>query len=244
MSKKSPFAIQKALVGIGGVPKWTNLNSPLTISPHNILNSCRGVLSEPDMLTTPDAETLDGLFDQGVIQVRRITINKDTTVSPNKHIILTFSSLNLPKTIKAGYLNFKIRPYIPNHVRCFKFQRFGHSQANCRGQLTCSRCASSSSTQGHLLSSTSLIAATNSEPQSRIPTYNDAPSTNEMFTRIESSSSIIPTSLSKSIILSPSDSNTVQDAKKISKPRARKRKKELRKKMIDAIIEIKMAPHR
>ncbi|GFW30218.1 uncharacterized protein TNCV_3067701 [Trichonephila clavipes] len=47
-----------------------------------------------------------------------------------------------PSTIKAVYLNCKIRPYIPNPLRCFKCPRFGHSQTSCRGQLTCSRCAS------------------------------------------------------------------------------------------------------
>ncbi|GFX74102.1 uncharacterized protein TNCV_490661 [Trichonephila clavipes] len=49
---------------------------------------------------------------------------------------------------------------------------------------------SSSSTQDQLLPSTSSIAGTVSEPQPPIPTSNDAPSTNDMFTRIESSSSI------------------------------------------------------
>ncbi|GFX19445.1 uncharacterized protein TNCV_3051031 [Trichonephila clavipes] len=48
----------------------------------------------------------------------------------------------LPTTVKAGYLNCKIRAYISNPLRCFKCQRFGHSQIACRGQLTCSRCAS------------------------------------------------------------------------------------------------------
>ncbi|GFU82661.1 uncharacterized protein TNCV_2900021 [Trichonephila clavipes] len=52
------------------------------------------------------------------------------------------SSPKLPNTIKAGYLNCKILPYVPNPLRCFKCQRFGHSQTSCRGQLTCSRCAS------------------------------------------------------------------------------------------------------
>ncbi|GFW26128.1 uncharacterized protein TNCV_3396241 [Trichonephila clavipes] len=51
-------------------------------------------------------------------------------------------SPKLASTIKARYLNCKIRPYIPNPLRCFKCQRFGHSQTSCRGQLTCSRCAS------------------------------------------------------------------------------------------------------
>ncbi|GFX84332.1 uncharacterized protein TNCV_4134431 [Trichonephila clavipes] len=48
----------------------------------------------------------------------------------------------LRSNIKAGYLNCKLRPYIPNPLRCFKCQRFGHSQNSCRGQLTCSRCTS------------------------------------------------------------------------------------------------------
>ncbi|GFV31420.1 uncharacterized protein TNCV_788491 [Trichonephila clavipes] len=81
-------------------------------------------------------------LDRVVIQVRRITIKKDAEVIPTKHLILTFNNPKLPTTIKAGYLNCKIRPYIPNPLRCFKCQRFGHSQTSCRGQLTCSRCAS------------------------------------------------------------------------------------------------------
>ncbi|GFX19433.1 uncharacterized protein TNCV_3050911 [Trichonephila clavipes] len=130
MSRKSPFAIQKALKGIGGDPK----------SVKKSLNSCRGVISEPDLLCSSEAEILEGLSDQGVTQVRRIKIKKDSSLSPTKHLILTFNSPKLPSTIKAGYLNCKIRPYIPNPLRCFKCQRFGHSQTSCRGQLTCSRC--------------------------------------------------------------------------------------------------------
>ncbi|GFT89768.1 hypothetical protein TNCV_1665401 [Trichonephila clavipes] len=74
-SSKSHFAIQKALIGIGGEPKSvkrlrssdllietlsalqtksflmakTFLNSPVTINPHKNLNSCHDVISEPDM---------------------------------------------------------------------------------------------------------------------------------------------------------------------------------------------------
>ncbi|GFV16228.1 putative RNA-directed DNA polymerase from transposon BS [Trichonephila clavipes] len=94
------------------------------------------------MLSTPEAEILDGFSDHGVIQLTRITIKKDNTIIPTKHLILTFNSPKLPSTIKAGYLNGKIRPYIPKPLRCFKCQRFGHSQTSCRGQLTYSRCTS------------------------------------------------------------------------------------------------------
>ncbi|GFT73239.1 uncharacterized protein TNCV_459561 [Trichonephila clavipes] len=143
MTRKSPFAIQKAIQGIGGEPKSVKkLHCPLTASPHKSLNTRRGVISEPDLICTPEAEILKGFSGQGVIQVRRITIKKDAEVLPTKHLILTFNNPKLPTTIKAGYLNCKIRPYIPNPLRCFKCQRFGHSQTSCRGQLTCSRCAS------------------------------------------------------------------------------------------------------
>ncbi|GFV83794.1 uncharacterized protein TNCV_2555801 [Trichonephila clavipes] len=69
----------------------------------------------------------------------------DQIASSARFLILSLpdnESPNLPATIKAGYLNCKIRPYIPNPLRCFKCQRLGHSQTSCRGQLTCSRCAS------------------------------------------------------------------------------------------------------
>ncbi|GFU28691.1 RNA-directed DNA polymerase from mobile element jockey [Trichonephila clavipes] len=155
------FAIKKALVGIGGEPKpvkrlrsgdllvetlsaiqtksfllvKTFLDSPVTILPHKTLNSCHGVISEPNLLTTKDDEILDGFSGQGVIQVRGLIIKKDALIIPTKHIILTFNSPKLPT-------NCKIHPHIPNHLRCFKCQRFGHSQTSCSGQLTCSRCAS------------------------------------------------------------------------------------------------------
>ncbi|GFW74713.1 putative RNA-directed DNA polymerase from transposon X-element [Trichonephila clavipes] len=168
MSRKSPFIIHKTLIGIGGEPKSikklrsgdllletisavqsksfllakTFIDSPLIVTPHRTLNSCRGVISESDLLYASETEILEGLSDQGVTQVRRIKIKKDLSLFPTKNLILTFNSPKLPSNIKAGYLNCKVRPYIPNPLRCFKCQRFGHSQTSCRGQLTCSRCAS------------------------------------------------------------------------------------------------------
>ncbi|GFW64575.1 uncharacterized protein TNCV_3513971 [Trichonephila clavipes] len=146
MSRKSPFAIQKALKGIGGDPKGVNklrsgallietasafqtksflmaktfLDCPLIVCPPNSLNSCLGVESEPDLLSILEAEILEGLSDLGNTLV---TLKKDTAIIPTKHLILTFNSPKLPSTIKAGYLHCKIRPYIPNPLRCFKCQR-------------------------------------------------------------------------------------------------------------------------
>ncbi|GFX25127.1 uncharacterized protein TNCV_2753021 [Trichonephila clavipes] len=77
---------------------------------------------------------------QKVCDVRRITIRRDGQVLNTKHLILTFSTLDLPQTVKMAYIRCPVRPYIPNPLRCFQCQRFGHSKV-CRGQPTCSRCA-------------------------------------------------------------------------------------------------------
>lgn len=163
---KSPFLIQKAIHGLIGEPKSIKklrsgdllievknskqaenitkckffANIPVSVSAHNFLNSSRGVISEQDLIFVPESEILENLKEQHVSQVRRITIKREDKIIPTKHIILTFDLPNLPNNIKAGYLNCPIRPYIPNPLRCFQCQRFGHSKNSCRGTVTCARC--------------------------------------------------------------------------------------------------------
>ena len=165
--KTSLFLIQKAIQSVVGEPKTikklkpgellielqSNLqtsklkklsqlaNIPIIVSAHKTLNSCRGVISETDLQYISDEEILENLKDQNVTNVQRIVISKENKKINTKHLILTFASTNLPKTIKAGYLQCSVRPYIPNPLRCFKCQRFGHSKTSCRGTLTCSRCS-------------------------------------------------------------------------------------------------------
>ncbi|XP_055941890.1 uncharacterized protein LOC129971938 [Argiope bruennichi] len=171
ISQLSPFAVEKALKGIGGSPKSVKklrsgdlliettsalqtksflqaksfLNHPVSVTLHRTLNFCRGVISEKELLSSPESEILDGLASQGVIAVKRIFMKKGNTLVATNSIILTFNTTKLPSSIKAGYLNCKVRPYIPNPIRCYNCQRFGHSKTACRGTQTCSRCA----TAGH-----------------------------------------------------------------------------------------------
>ncbi|GBN26198.1 hypothetical protein AVEN_89762-1, partial [Araneus ventricosus] len=169
--KFSPFAIEKTLKSIGGSPKTVKrlksgdllietssavqtksfllsekfLDHPLSITIHRGLNSSRGVVSEDELVGSSEAEILEGLSSQGVIAVRRINIKREGKLIPTKHLILTFNTTKLPTTIKAGFLSCPVKPYIPNPLRCFNCQKFGHSKTACRGKLTCSKC----STVGH-----------------------------------------------------------------------------------------------
>ncbi|GFW62636.1 uncharacterized protein TNCV_1886831 [Trichonephila clavipes] len=81
-----------------------------------------------------------------------ITVVPHNTLNSSRGVISAADLLNVSteeikenmvdqKSVKAAYLHCPVRPYIPNPLRCFQCQRFGHSKTVCRGQPTCSRCA-------------------------------------------------------------------------------------------------------
>ncbi|GBN11776.1 hypothetical protein AVEN_272708-1 [Araneus ventricosus] len=113
----------------------------VTVNLHATLNSSNGVISCGELLNESVGKITEELSSQGVTHVRRITIRRDGQLLNTKHLILTFDSVKLPEHIKAGYMRLSVRTYIPNPLRCFKCQRFGHSKTSCRGTLTCARCA-------------------------------------------------------------------------------------------------------
>ncbi|XP_067121797.1 uncharacterized protein [Centruroides vittatus] len=117
----------------------------ISVTPHVSLNSSRGVISEFDLMSEEESDIQIGLSDQGVTSVRRISIRRDGKLIPTKHLILTFNNPALPSFVTAGYLRCAVRLYIPNPLRCFKCQRFGHSQTSCRGKSLCAQCG----TEGH-----------------------------------------------------------------------------------------------
>jgi len=165
--KTSPFLIQKCMQSyVGEVKQIKKLRSgdllvevadekqsrniqklkkfayyDVTIVPHNSLNISRGVISELDLLYSPEEEIVSNLENQNVSHARRITIKRDGKIIPTKHIILTFKTPKIPSHVTAGYLKCSVRPYIPNPLRCFHCQRYGHSKNSCRGTMTCARCA-------------------------------------------------------------------------------------------------------
>ncbi|XP_055928684.1 uncharacterized protein LOC129959816 [Argiope bruennichi] len=122
-----------------------NLKSLSTISvevnPHPSLNSCKGVISCGELCNVSIEEIIEKLKDLGVTNVRRITVRRDGKLLNTKHLVLSFNSSNLPDYIKAGYMRLSVRTCIPNPLRCFNCQRFGHSKSSCRGTLTCARWA-------------------------------------------------------------------------------------------------------
>ncbi len=162
----SPFAISKGIEGLIGTAKdikrlrsgdvlvEVNRSSqaeillkadklalvPIKVSPHRSLNSSRGVIRCPDIKSCLDEEILEGLSSQNVTHIHRILITRDGAKQPTGTFILTFNSPTPPATVKVGYLQVKVDTYIPNPIRCFKCQRYGHFKSTCKRSEACEKC--------------------------------------------------------------------------------------------------------
>lgn len=114
----------------------------VSVAPHRTLNTVQGVISEDVLIEAPETEVVEGLSSRGAIAARRTILRGDGVKHKTRHIILTFAITTLPDAVKAGYLRYRVRPYVPNPVRCFKCQRFGFGSRNCRGSDRCAKCSS------------------------------------------------------------------------------------------------------
>ena len=169
LSKLSPFVIEKAMKGISGeVVSIKKLRSgslivevlragqarhllgqtsfaslPVKVTPHRSLNTSKGVIRNYELAQMEPSELLSELQEAGlpVVQTRNITQTRNNEKKKTTAIILTFSTPVLPISIHAGFLNIKVEPFIPNPLRCFNCQGFGHHQSICKKQGICPKCS-------------------------------------------------------------------------------------------------------
>lgn len=116
--------------------------APVLVTLHKTLNHKKGVIRCPALKDIPEKEIAEDLADQGVCEARKIFMKKEGELVPSATVILTFAMSVLPKEIKAGYLNLKVDPYIPNPLRCFRCHRYGHTSDKCKRKAICARCGS------------------------------------------------------------------------------------------------------
>ncbi len=165
----SPFVIEKQLESLIGIPKSVKklrnktllvettkkaqsehllkvksfFNVPVIVSEHKTLNSSKGIIRDPALKGESEHEILDYLKEQGVIAVKRFKIKKGETQIETNTLLLTFNSDTLPKTLKIFYRLIPVDIYIPNPLRCFQCQRFGHHESSCTVERPgCQKCTS------------------------------------------------------------------------------------------------------
>lgn len=164
--KLSAFAIHKAIIGIAGkneeikrlrngdilikVTKkqyCTNLLSvtrlvdvPVQVTPHRSLNSVKGIIRHFEVKLATEEEIVSELRPQGVIAARKIMVRRDGALVSTNACILTFGFPTLPSHINFGFQRLSVDVFIPNPLRCFKCQKFGHHLSNCNRPEVCARC--------------------------------------------------------------------------------------------------------
>ena len=105
------------------------------------MNSSKGVIKCRDLAGCDDAEIIKELEAYGVTHVLNMKIKHDSVLRPTSTYVLTFDAPKPPKTIRVGYKNVAVELYIPNPMRCFNCQKYGHGSRSCKSKKVCAKCA-------------------------------------------------------------------------------------------------------
>ena len=117
-------------------------NIEIQVSAHRTLNTSKGVIRDrqQDLKYMTESCITKELADQGVKDVSRFILRKDGKQIATNTYFITFATSRPPRDINIGYYKVKVEPYIPNPLRCFKCQQYGHGQGTCKRETTCWRC--------------------------------------------------------------------------------------------------------
>ena len=116
----------------------------VVVTVHPTLNLSKGVVNHEDFATETEEDLLNFFKTHGVTEVYRIGRKEQGKVIPTSTLILTFDRPSLPERIVTAFYNLRVRQYVPNPLRCFKCQRFGHTQQRCMSvNAVCGKCGSS-----------------------------------------------------------------------------------------------------
>ena len=115
---------------------------PVEVTEHQSLNSSKGIIRNPILRAETEENILEYLKPQGVTHVKQFTIRKNNERINTNTLLLTFNSVVTPKTLKIFYQIIQVELYVPNPLRCFNCQKFGHHENNCPADLSsvCEKC--------------------------------------------------------------------------------------------------------
>ena len=111
-----------------------------SVTPHSSLNTSKGIIRCPALSRVTSDDIKEGMVEQGVTDVRRITVRRDGETKLTNTYVLTFNTPNLPTVVKIGFMQVKVDVYIPNPLRCYHCQVFCHHENKCGRHAVCCNC--------------------------------------------------------------------------------------------------------
>lgn len=114
----------------------------ISVSEHEKLNISKGVVTLFDLKNASETETLTELGPQGVIAMKRLKRkNKQGEMEDSDSYLFTFKGTSAPDFIRIGfYERVRVRPFIPQPLRCFVCQKFGYTAKTCSFKPICKNC--------------------------------------------------------------------------------------------------------
>lgn len=114
----------------------------VTVSEYSQLNKSTGVVHDKSLVAATDEEITEALKTLHCTKVRRVqkTLADGHKIDTGTFFI-TFGTVVLPKYVTIGYSSLQVSPFVPNPMRCFKCQKFGHPSSSCKAvEKICVNC--------------------------------------------------------------------------------------------------------
>src|SRR6267154_334748 len=139
-------------------------------SEHNAISRASSNLDEYERViifgVSTDIEENDICEETKAISAKRLLSKKAPNLDrvPSETVVLSYYA-DPPKSVSIGFKEFKTKLFVPQPIRCWNCQHYGHSEKVCRGKLTCPRCA-----QNHKFEDCKIPAVISNDPS--IPSAN------------------------------------------------------------------------
>ncbi|XP_055588720.1 uncharacterized protein LOC129760386 [Uranotaenia lowii] len=115
-------------------------STPVTITYHPTLNTCKCVVTCKEVEGATNEQLASDLESQGVTSVYRFLRKENEKDIPTHTMVLTVRGTVVPRYIRFGFLQISTRPYYSRPMLCVQCGKFGHTQKNCKFDPICINC--------------------------------------------------------------------------------------------------------
>lgn len=113
----------------------------VVVTEYTQLNKSVGVVFDRSLTSATDEEIKEELKREKCIAIKRVKKKlPDGTTIDTGTFFITFGTVKLPGRVTIGYSSVPVTPYVPNPIRCFKCQLYGHVASSCKREKLCVNC--------------------------------------------------------------------------------------------------------